>query len=178
MILTKQKFNIMKKVILLSSIAFMFCILTASAQKSGARGSSYQTALGVKFYPGAVTLKHFIKSDVALEGIAYFFNRGLRVTGLYEFHGDINGAPGLKWYVGPGAHVGFYNDHYYRDRDYNYKGTSYVGVGIDGVLGLDYKFNGAPINLSLDWQPSFEFGNNYKNGFSGDWGGFAIRYTF
>ena len=174
-ILNKQKFKIMRKVILLSSIAIMFCVLSVSAQKSGARGSSYETALGVKFYPGAVTLKHFIKSDVALEGIAYFFNRGARVTGLYEFHGDINGAPGLKWYVGPGAHVGFYNDHYYRD---NYKGTSYVGVGIDGVLGLDYKFNGAPINLSLDWQPSFEFGNNYKNGFSGDWGGFAIRYTF
>ena len=161
----------MRKAFLLSSVAVMFSILTVSAQKTGARGSSYTTALGVKFYPGAVTLKHFIKTDVALEGIAYFFDRGLRVTGLYEFHGDINGAPGLKWYIGPGAHVGFYNSKYY-------EGNSYVGVGIDGVLGLDYKFNGAPINLSLDWQPSFEFGDHYKNGFSGDWGGFAIRYTF
>ena len=134
MVLNKQKFKIMRKAILLSSVAMMFCVLTVSAQKSGARGSSYTTALGVKFYPGAVTLKHFIKSDVALEGVAYFFDRGLRVTGLYEFHGDINGAPGLKWYIGPGAHVGFYNDRYYRD---NNKGTSYVGIGIDGVLGLD-----------------------------------------
>ena len=62
-ILNKQKLKIMRKTILLSSIAVMFCVLTVSAQKSGARGSSYETALGVKFYPGAVTLKHFIKSD-------------------------------------------------------------------------------------------------------------------
>jgi hypothetical protein len=167
----------MRKVFSLSSIILLLVVTNASAQKrSSSRSSqSYTTALGVKFYPGAVTLKHFIKSDVALEGIGYFFDRGVRVTGLYEFHGNINGAPGLKWYIGPGAHVGFYNDKYYRD---NYRGTSYVGVGIDGVLGLDYKFNGAPINLSLDWQPSFEFGNHYKNGFSSDWGGFAIRYTF
>jgi hypothetical protein len=44
---------------------------------------------------------------------------------------------------------------------YGYRGGA---VGIDGVLGLDYKFNGAPINMSLDWQPSFEFGD-YGAGF-------------
>ena len=52
--------------------------------------------------------------------------------------------------------------------------TRYIGV--DGVLGLDYKFNGAPINISLDWQPSFEFGDN--RGFVGSWGGLGIRFTF
>jgi hypothetical protein len=40
-------------------------------------------------------------------------------------------------------------------------------IGIDGVLGLDYKFNGAPINVSIDWQPSFEFGDYV--GFSSLW---------
>ena len=46
----------------------------------------------------------------------------------------------------------------------------------DGVLGLDYKFRGAPINMSIDWQPSFEFGAG--RGFVGSWGGLGIRYTF
>jgi hypothetical protein len=50
-----------------------------------------------------------------------------------------------------------------------------VAIGVDGVLGLDYKINGAPINLSLDWQPSFTFsGYSY---FEGGWGGLGIRYT-
>ena len=102
----------------------------------------------------------------ALELIGYFWNRGTRITGLYEIHGPINGATGLQWYIGPGAHIGFYNS----------KNGDGAFAGIDGVLGLDYKFKGAPINMSLDWQPSFEFGTN--RGFYGNWGGLGIRYTF
>jgi hypothetical protein len=102
----------------------------------------------------------------ALELIGYFWSQGFRLTGLYEIHGDINGTPGLRWYIGPGAHIGFYNTKY-GDGSF---------AGIDGVLGLDYKFNGAPINISLDWQPSFEFGDG--RGFVGSWGGLGIRYTF
>jgi hypothetical protein len=127
----------------------------------------YKTSLGVKFYPGAVTIKHFIKPNLALEGVGYFWERGARATGLLEFHFDIPNAPGLKWYVGPGAHLGFYNNKYY--------GGGTV-VGIDGVVGLDYKFREVPINLSLDWQPSIEFGD--YAGFTGNWAGFAVRYVF
>jgi hypothetical protein len=156
----------MKKHILALVIIFLIGTANASAQ-SNVGSHEYKTALGVKFYPGAVTIKHFIKPDAALEGIAYFWNRGTRVTGLYEYHGDITGAPGLKWYVGPGAHVGFYNNKWYGG------GTT---VGVDAILGLDYKIKAAPINLSLDWQPSFEFGDYH--GFAGNWGGFAIRYVF
>ena len=158
----------MKKIILVSFVMLFVTISNLSAQKGTSYNTSdsYQTAVGVKFYPGSLTVKHFINDNTALEGIAYFYN-GVRITGLYEIHGNINDVNGLRWYIGPGAHVGFY-------------GTKYGGgssIGIDGVLGLDYKFSGAPINVSLDWQPSFEFGNNYGNGFTGNWGGLAIRYT-
>ena len=84
------------------------------------------------------------------------------------------GAPGLKWYVGPGAHIGIYNDQYRNRYGDQYTGGAFIGI--DGVLGLDYKFDKAPINLSLDWQPSIEFGTT--NGFQPGWGGFGIRYTF
>jgi hypothetical protein len=136
-------------------------------------GESYKTALGVKFYPGAISLKHFIRNDRALEGLGYFWDHGFRFTGLYEIHGDIGDAPGLKWYVGPGAHIGVYNGGwYYKDHFYD---NGALSLGIDGVLGLDYKINQAPINLSLDFQPSFELITHPY--FSG-WGGLAIRYTF
>lgn len=165
-----QKIYKMRKKMFLSVIVLLIAATSVSAQKrtNYNTSESYQTALGVKFYPGAITIKHFINDNTALEGLGYFWERGGRITGLYEIHGNINDVAGLKWYIGPGAHLGFYNTKYGG-------GTS---IGIDGVLGLDYKFQGAPINLSLDWQPSFEFGNNYGNGFSGNWGGFAIRYTF
>ncbi len=146
---------------------FILAAQLSFAQSSTTNSSSYKTAVGVKFYPGAVSVKHFVNDQAAIEGLGYFFNRGVRVTGLYEFHFDIEGAKGLKWYAGPGAHLGFYNN--------KYGGGSFAGI--DGVLGLDYKVNTAPLNFSLDWQPSFEFGNGYQNGFTGNWGGFAIRYT-
>jgi hypothetical protein len=162
----------MKKLIM-AVLLFAVCTTAANAQS---KGSSYKTAVGVKFYPGAgISIKHFVKSNAALEGIASFWRDGMRVTGLYEFHGNINGAQGLKWYVGPGAHVGFWNDRYWRNNRYpEYNGGALIGI--DGVLGLDYKFNGAPINLSVDWQPSYEFGT--YGGFYANWGGVALRYTF
>lgn len=158
----------MRKAIYLTVLVTVLGVITTFAQKrsSSYSSTSYTTALGVKFYPGAVSLKHFVNKTTALEGLGYFWDRGFRITGLYEIHGDINNAPGLKWYIGPGAHVGFYNNKWGG-------GSSF---GVDGVLGLDYKINSAPINLSLDWQPSFEFGDG--RGFTGNWGGFAIRYTF
>ena len=143
--------------------------VTVNAQSTG---RSYKTAIGVKVWDGAgISIKHFTKPTAALEGIVYFWHDGFRITGLYEFHGDISGAPGLKWYIGPGAHIGFYD--YKNDPDH-YSNKTYFGI--DGVLGLDFKFNNAPINLSIDWQPSFEFGDS--RGFVGSWGGLGIRYAF
>ncbi len=143
-------------------------ILVLTIFSTAAHAQNYKNALGVKFYPGAVTFKHFTSSKVSLEAIGYFYNHGTRITGLYEFNFPLADVDNLNWYVGPGAHVGFYNNKYGG-------GTSF---GVDGVIGIDYKIEKAPINLSLDWQPSIEFGDNFGNGFSGGWGGFAIRYSF
>lgn len=157
----------MKKNMLSVALVLLMAI-SASAQNS----ADYRTAIGVKFYPGAITLKHFISEKAALEGLGYFYNNGFRVTGLYEFHFDIPDVNGLKWYVGPGAHLGFYNTKYKNANGINDGG---VAIGVDGVIGLDYKVPSAPINLSLDFQPSIEFGD--YNGYGGSWGGIAIRYV-
>jgi len=155
----------LRKAILFALI--LLAVISVQAQSKTTSSSSYQTALGVKVWDGGgITLKHFFSGNKAGELIGYFWNRGARFTGLYEIHAVIKSAAGLKWYAGPGAHIGFYNDKY---------GNGGF-IGIDGVLGLDYKFNSAPVNLSLDWQPSFEFGAPHR--FIGSRGGLGIRYTF
>jgi hypothetical protein len=155
----------MKKILSL----FSLCLVLAGGLNAQSMGRTYKTALGVKVWDGGgISFKTFVAPNNAVEVIGYFYRYGTRLTGLYEIHGNIEGAPGLKWYVGPGAHIGFYD----------YKG--YTGdraiAGIDGVLGLDYKINKAPLNLSIDWQPSFEFADG--RGFAGSWGGLGVRYTF
>jgi len=152
----------MKKLILTLFSATIF--LAASAQNSTAEGPDYKTAIGAKLWTGGgISVKTFIKDNNALEFIGYFDRYGTRITGLYEIHGNLSSEGALKWYVGPGAHVGLY------------KGIT--AVGIDGVVGIDYKFTNMPLNLALDWQPSFELGSGTRNGFNANWGGFAIRFT-
>ncbi len=162
-----------KLIIVLFVLAFS---ITGQAQSRSTNSTSYKTALGIKVWDGGgISLKHFFNERNAGELIGYFWRHGFRLTGLYEIHGPISGAPGLKWYIGPGAHIGTYSDGHHHHND-NHHHHSHASIGIDGVIGLDYKFNQAPINLSLDWQPSFEFTDGH--GFNGSWGGLGIRYTF
>ncbi|HSB93970.1 MAG TPA: hypothetical protein VLC28_12680 [Flavitalea sp.] len=158
----------MKNLLLLTIVA---CFLSFSGY-SQSTGSSYTTAVGVKIYPGAITIKHFYKENVALEGLLSFWDHGFRFTGLYEFHGNIADIEGFKWYIGPGAHLGFYDNDYKNDHENDDVG---VDLGIDGVLGVDYKIKGAPINLSLDWQPSFTIISDTE---FRSWGGLGVRFTF
>ena len=157
---------------MIAVLALLLASGTASAQNET---STYKTALGVKIWGdgGGISLKSFVYNNNALEGIGYFWRDGFRLTGLYEFHFDFDGAPGLKWYVGPGVHVSFYNDRYYNDNRY---GHSYAAAGVDGVIGLDYKFLHLPLDLSLDWQPSYGFGDDKT--FTTNWGGIGVRYCF
>lgn len=160
----------MKKIVVLLGL---LALLTVSRTQAQSMGSEYRTAVGFKFWPGGITIKHFIKDNAALEGIGYFWEHGFRFTGLYEFHGDINGAPGLKWYVGPGAHFGVYSDGYWRNDHYYDDGAA--SFGVDGVLGLDYKISGAPIALSLDINPYFEM---LHHPYADVWGGLGVKFTF
>jgi hypothetical protein len=149
-------------------VLFLGASLFASAQKQ-----NYKTAIGLKFSPTSLTFKHFLEKNNALEIQLQNWIYGFRVTGLYEVHKPIKELTGLKWYYGGGAHIAFYNEQWKWQKEYDGQHTS--SIGIDGVLGLDYKFESLPINLSLDWQPSFDLIGYTR--FWGNMGGLAVRYT-
>lgn len=154
-----------KKLLFLFGLAFL---TSAVCWGQYNKSSNYKTAIGMKFYPGAVSFKQALRDTKCLEVNVYFW-KGIRVTGLYELHFDIRGVKGLRWYVGAGGHLAMYSE----DINETYAGKNYIGI--DGVLGLDYKVPGAPLNLSLDWQPSIEL--NSPIGFEGGYGGLSVRYT-
>jgi hypothetical protein len=149
--------------ILLALAAFLL-VLAATAQ------SPYNKAIGIRFPAGTgLTYKKFITQKAAMEFLALYAKESFRLSGLYEFHFPFAKAEGLNWYVGPGAHAGFYKTQYQKSY------SSKMDIGIDGVIGLDYKFNGLPVNVSLDWQPSVSLSGN--SGTHTSYGGVAIRYT-
>jgi hypothetical protein len=150
----------MKKNILIVAI-----ILCAVSIYSATNAQSYKTGLGLRFggLTSGLTLKHFTNPTTALEGIVSLGRQSIVVTGLYEKHAPL------------GGHLGFFQDggrYYYND---NRIYTASTVVGIDGILGLDFKLNKAPINISMDIKPFVDFfGGNY---FYMD-GGLSVRYTF
>lgn len=141
-----------------------------------AQAQTYTSAIGLRLgYPTSVSYKHFISTQGALEGFAGFRGfssyRWVNIGGLYQHHLDIAEVDGLNWYFGGGASVFFYSyDTGFADAEGS------TGIGILGTIGLDYKFDDAPINLSLDWVPVL-FVNGFGSGFSGGYGALSVRYV-
>jgi hypothetical protein len=164
----------MKKIIFYAfiSVSFLLISKTSSAQ-------DYKTAVGLKFggYENGVAVKYFIMNDVALEGIAGFRDHGLVITGLYEFHQEAFGVHELKFYYGAGAHIGAIGSGVYQrfngdNQPYN---RSTILLGVDGVLGLEYKIPKSPIAISLDLNPRAELATGP---FFDIAPGLGLKYTF
>jgi hypothetical protein len=150
------------------------------------RAESYETALGFRLggVSSGITVKHFISSNAALEGILSFGGHTFLITGLYEKHQEFPNAEGLTWFYGGGAHIGFINsnygyyDYYYHGHGkYNVNEDNYDArflLGADFIIGLDYKIKNAPIDLSLDVKPMLDI----IPGFYGYWeGALSFRFT-
>lgn len=165
----------MKKLALL--LLTIGCIAFSNQEvKAQATGTDYKNAIGGRFgVANGVTFKHFMNRRDALDFILNFRSKrndysSFRLTGLYEIHNPIQNAAGLQWYYGVGGSIGSYTYKGNNNRD------SDVYLSIDGVLGLDYKFDGAPINIALDWKPSFDITPNQGLYFDGV--GLSIRFAF
>lgn len=141
----------------------------------------YKTALGLKaLYGVSVTAKHFINPTGALEAIVQFRHHSgvgseFNFSGLYEYHGQIPGAEGLRWYAGGGVYAGYFsysNDQLVALIDE----SSSFSIGLSGVGGLEYKFKDIPLAISADWQPVFIVNGN--SGLASENGGIGVKYTF
>jgi hypothetical protein len=127
----------------------------------------YKVAIGIRFSSASPTLsnsvsvKYFMNEYDALEGLVSFGTR-FGIGGLWERHQLIGNTPALTWFYGIGGYVGF-QDH-----------NSFVGP--TGVVGLDYKFKDAPLNISLDWKPELDIIPAIN--FVPDAFGLSVRYTF
>ncbi|TCJ12424.1 hypothetical protein EPD60_14195 [Flaviaesturariibacter flavus] len=148
------------------------CACAAMGAHAQNEGTDYRTALGFKYFPAGVTVKRFLGRHTALEALGYSHD-GFRFTALVEYYIPIAPAAGLNAYLGPGAHVGFHNELW---KEHHPDINDRTVYGVDGVVGIDYKMKGVPLNLSIDWQPSYNFTTDRT--FEGGWGGIGIRFAF
>ncbi len=155
-------------------IAVLFTAEKSVAQESG----SYTTSIGVRGgFNSGISVKHFISSNSALEGIVGFRYHGINLTGLYELHKrNALGVSRLSWEYGVGASIGTYNGRNYSSwGNTRFDDRNYTVVSIVGIIGLEYYFNEIPFTIGIDIMPYFDFIGN-GNGFID--GNLAFRYVF
>jgi hypothetical protein len=143
--------------------------------------ANYRNAIGIRAGgTSGLTFKHFINSSDAIEGILGLWPNALGITGLYERHVSTK-VDGLKFYYGGGAHFTAETDHYYyrrNDDGYVYRyGHDGIGIGIDGILGIEYKIPVIPFAISLDLKPFLEV-SNYGHVYSGIDPSLGIKVAF
>ena len=168
-------------------VAFVLTIsINATAQqiaKVNNGSTNYKNAIGLRFgETSGITFKHMFGNSNAFEGIVSIWPYNLGLTGLLEKNLS-TGVSSLNFYYGAGAHANFgssrYRVYYWdRDREYTYVySTSAIALGIDGILGLEYKFKPIPLAISADIKPYVEVGNYDYSYFTLD-PSIGIKLTF
>ena len=147
---------------LLISIVSLVILLGVAKTSNGQ--AQYDKALGLRLggSVGVTYVTPMWNNYMEFIGEFRFGNNGYLALGaLYELKYSFFDVQGMDWYFGGGANIGISDDNF--------------GMGIDGVIGLEYTLNSAPLNFGVDWKPGFDLINsaNYLSN-----GALSIRYVF
>ena len=106
----------------------------------------------------------------ALEALVSFGDP-FALGAMLEMYQPLN-TPGLRWFYGAGAYLGF-SKQYDPVKKIEDRKTYF---GAQGIAGLDYKFANIPLNISLDWKPELNLVQDIN--FEPAALGFTARFTF
>ena len=157
-------------------IAIVCLLIAVTASTNLVSAQDYKTALGVRLSSSnamqnnSISIKQFINEKMAIEGL-FTFGDPLALGALLEFHKPLSAA-GLTYFYGAGGYIGFIKTV----NTTTQKSSTDANFGAQGVIGLDYKFNNIPLNLSLDWKPELNIVSDIN--FEPAAIGFTARFTF
>ncbi len=165
------------KIITKLVVCILFCIIEVNTVSSQSLKSDYRAAIGLRAgETSGITFKFNTGSYSSLEIIAGIWSDWLNITGLYEKKADAFKVDGMKWYYGAGGHVGFATGTYYQGGRVFNRGDDY-SLGIDGIVGLEYKISPIPFAISIDIKPLMEINRNGDIYFGLD-PGIGVKFTF
>ena len=96
---------------------------------------------------------------------------GFKLAGLYQWVWGLDG--GFNWYAGAGGGLGSWS---HNQNNLNDNGVFIVATG---DIGIEYNFQQAPIQLSLDYRPEFYINSdNYRKDNYGSDIALSVRYRF
>lgn len=158
-------------------LAFFFALFMIVGLQVQAR--RYKAAVGLRLgYPTSVSYKFHLNESNAVEVYA-----GTRRSAGYSWYNisaaylvhkplPIEDVEGFRWYYGGGGSVFFWSFN----NSFLNGNNATTTFGVQGYLGLEYTFEDTPINITLDWVPTFFF-NGFGSGLGGGYGTLGVRYV-
>lgn len=125
----------------------------------------YNWGIGVRggIVTSSVSVKYNFDPVSSFEGMVDFA-KGFNIIALYERNLPVIGE-GFRFYYGFGANIGSW--HKYRDE---------FTLGIDGIVGLEYKIPSVPLAFSVDYKPFLNLVGHTK--FHADDFGLTVKVAF
>lgn len=163
----------MRKILLITVITFGFVFQCNSQNIS-------KNALGLRLgsndgFGGEISYQRELNDNNRLELDLGFRNSNevdaFKVIGLYQWVWNIE--DGFNWYAGAGGGLGSWS---HNQNNLNDNGVFIVATG---DIGIEYNFQQAPIQLSLDYRPEFYINSdNYRKDNYGSDIALSVRYRF
>ncbi len=135
------------------------------------------------------TYKRFLTENGAVEFMLGFggYDKGMQAYSTYQWHYQIPNkfTKNLFLYYGVGGHFGYIRptttrSYYENDSTIvtNTEKRTYYAIGIDGVLGLEYRIYTVPMTISMETKPYVEYYDlRYIQARSWDFA-FTVKYIF
>ena len=147
----------------------------------------YRNAIGGRIgLSTGFTYQHQLDDFRGYKGMLSFRDGGIQLTALIESYRPLylNFTNKMFYYTGMGAHIGYTRYQPQRGfltnpfrRSYGYGNFAPV-IGLDAIIGLEFRLDRAPLAFCLDAKPFFElFGQNIFRLSLFDIG-FSMKFTF
>ena len=140
--------------------------------------TDYISAFGFRLgFNRGLSFKQFIDDDIGVEGVLTSIDNGFKLIGLYQKSNNFIDESRFHWYFGCGAHFSIWDDKssYWDEVEHCWVDDSkhHLGIGVDGIVGVEYNFESTPINISFDWKSAIKL-----KGYSGYEDGAALTIRF
>ena len=153
-------------------------------------GQDYKNSAGLRLgKTDGVSYKRFLSENGAVEFLLGWggYDGGLKAFTTYQWHMQIPAhfTENLYLYWGVGGHIGYVRPS--TTRNYYESDTSivsetaqrtYYAIGVDGIVGIEYRIYTVPMTVSMEVKPYFEYyGLKYTQFRFWDFG-FTVKYIF
>lgn len=132
-----------------------------------AQAQYYEQSAGIRLGGSyGLTYKKFFNELDAVEFLIGGRDDGIHLTTTYQFNRPLNLSRNETFflYYGAGAHLGYEKysikilvESPPNENDFFYGNQSYFSMGVDAIVGLEYRLLTAPITIGLDIKPYLSF---------------------